>query len=319
MKTLLPFLLALLLPPAPLRADAASAFTALQRGRVAEAEQLLRAASPQNAYTHLLLCRVFYAQEQADRAIPECEAAATAAPSDTQNQLWLGRAYGQKARQAGPLTGFALARKVHVAFERAIVESPANIAAVNDLGEFYVAAPSIVGGGIDKAQTLADTVQSRSPAAAHRIRAYIAVKQKDLRAAEAEFKAEVAVARTPSAYVDLGLFYQLHAQPDQAESTLRNAIDANTSRTSALVDAASVLIDLSRAPDLAEQALRAYLLSPLQSDDAPTFKVHLQLGRLLARRGDLPGARREYATALDLAPDFGPAQQAVSRAAGKGA
>ena len=319
MKTILSSLLALLLTPAALRGDTDRAFTALQTGHVAEAERLLRATSQQDPHTHQLLCRVFYAQEQAERAIPECEAAATAAPNDSENQLWLGRAYGQKAQHASPLVAFAFARKVHTAFERALQDFPGNSAAVNDLGEFYVAAPPIVGGGIDKARSLADAVQTRFPAAAHRIRAYIAVKQKDPKSAEVEFKNEVAAARTPSAYVDLGLFYQLNSQPEQAEAALRTSIDCNTARTSALVDAASVLIDLHRATDLAESSLRSYLLSSAQTDDAPAFKVHLQLGRLLATRGDLPGARREYAAALDLAPNFAPAQQAANHLAGKGA
>ena len=309
-------LVGLLLATAPLLGDTAQAFASLQHGRVAEAERTLRttlAASPQDAYARQLLCRVFYAQDQADLAVPECEAAVAAAPDDTQNQLWLGRAYGKKAQHANPLAAFALARKVHVAFEHAIQVSPTNAAAMSDLGEFYVAAPAVVGGGIDKARSLADTMQTRFPAGAHRIRAYIAVKQKDNRTAEAEFQAEVAAAKTPGAYLDLALFYQQREQLVQAEATVRMGIDIDSARGASLLDAASILISMERAPDLAEQCLRTYLASPAQTDAAPVFKARLQLGRLLAQRGDRAGALREYAASLALAPGFLPARQAAQQ------
>src|SRR5689334_14782320 len=96
----------------------ALAFQFLQDGRVEEASTLLRAnlvANSQDAYAHQLLCRVFYAQDRADEAIHECELAAGASNQSrkaaSENQLWLGRAYGMKARHAGPIAGFKLARR----------------------------------------------------------------------------------------------------------------------------------------------------------------------------------------------------------------
>jgi Flp pilus assembly protein TadD len=71
------------------------------------------------------------------------------------------------------------------------------------------------------------------------------------------------------------------------------------------------------APQLAESLLREYLSSPAKSDDAPAFKVHLQLGDLLAERGDSAGAHLEYATALALAPNYAPAQKAMQGSQGK--
>jgi Flp pilus assembly protein TadD len=62
---------------------------------------------------------------------------------------------------------------------------------------------------------------------------------------------------------------------------------------------------------MAEKALREYLASPSKTDDAPAFKVHLQLGDILKKRGDTAGAQREYAAALALASNFAPAHKAV--------
>jgi tetratricopeptide (TPR) repeat protein len=286
----------------------------LQQGRMEEATAMLHetlAAQPADALAHQLLCRVFYAQEMADDAIHECELAASNDPSDSNTQMWLGRAYGLKASHANPFAALGLAKKVHKAFERAVELDSANVDAMNDLGEYYVAAPGIVGGGLDKAESLAAAMQPQFPSQSHRLSALIAEKRKDLATAETEFKSAVAANRTPEAYVDLGHFYRRQNQPDKALAALQAGMDADRRRDAALVDAASILSAAHLSPQLAESLLREYLSSPAKSDDAPAFKVHLQLGDLLAQRGDLAGAHREYAAALALAPNYAPAHKAM--------
>ena len=211
--------------------------------------------------------------------------------------MWLGRAYGFKASHASPFAALSLAIKVRIAFERAVQLDPENIHAMNDLGEFYVEAPSLIGGGLDKAQALAARMQPHFPSQAHRLLALIAEKKKDDAIAEAEFSNAVAAGKTPEAYIDLGHFYQRHNQPDKMVDALQSGIAADRRKGPALVDAASILTDAHRSPELAETLLRAYLSSSAKTDDAPAFKVHIQLGDLLAHRGDAAAAHREYAAA----------------------
>jgi tetratricopeptide (TPR) repeat protein len=285
----------------------APAYRALQEGRMEDATTLLSATlavNPSDATAHQLLCRVAYAQNQAGPAIAQCELAVSNDPSSSVHQLWLGRAYGLKARHAGPIAGFSLARKVQASFARAVDLDPGNVAAINDLGEYYVAAPFIVGGGADKARALAARVMPRFPAAAHRILARLADADNDLATAESEFKQAVAVQRSPEAWIDLAQFYQSHSRPDDALAAVKSAIAADRAHDAALVDAASILTAAHRGPDLAERCLRDYLASRATSDAAPVFKVHLQLSRLLAARGDTAGAHKEIETAAALAPAF---------------
>ena len=297
-----------------LLADATQANAFLQQGRVDEAAVSLHqvlVAQPGDAQAHQLLCRIYYAQEMADNAIHECELASSGAPTDSDNQMWLGRAYGFKASHASPFTALGLAIKVRIAFERAVQLDPENIHAMNDLGEFYVEAPSLIGGGPDKAQALAARMQPHFPSQAHRLLALIAEKKKDDAAAEVEFKNAVAAGKTPEAYIDLGHFYQRHNQPDKMLDALQSGIGADRRKGPALVDAASILTSAHRSPELAETLLRAYLASPAKTDDAPAFKVHIQLGDLLEHRGDVAGAHREYAAAVALASNYAPARKAM--------
>lgn len=288
----------------------APAYQALQEGRMQDASQMLHAilaADSSNAYAHQLLCRVFYAQDAADAAIHECELA-VASPSNNEeasaSHLWLGRAYGMKARSAGPFAGFSLARKVQANFSQAVALDRANVAAINDLGEYDVNAPFIVGGGTDKAEVLATQVMARFPGSAHLLRARIAVDANDVSRAEAEFKQVISIQKTPGSWFDLGHYYQTHNRTDEAVAAVKAGLAIDRTHGPELVDAASVLIAANREPQLAERCLRQYLDSTAKTDAAPAFKVHLQLSKLMAARGDSQGASREAEAAAALAPQF---------------
>jgi tetratricopeptide (TPR) repeat protein len=295
----------------------APAYHALLEGRVEDARNLLNttlAQNPGDATAHQLLCRVYYAQDAADAAISQCELAVASEPNSiraSDDQLWLGRAYGLKARRAGPLAGFALARKVHASFERAVELNPANADALSDLGEYYISAPFVVGGGMEKAEALTARMMPQFPTAAHRLLGCIAEANKDPAGAESEFKQAIAAPRSPEAHgsapeawIDLAHFYQTHNRPDDALNAIKSGLAADRTHGPVLVDAASILTAAHRAPDLAERCLRIYLASPAKTDAAPAFKVHLQLSRLLAARGEAAEADKEAANAAALAPSF---------------
>lgn len=294
--------LLLSLVSAPLYADLTSANLALQQGRAEDASNLLHAwlaQHPSDPAAHLLLCRNFYAQHLIEPAVSECEAAAAAAPDNSQIQLWLGRAYGSKASAANPLVAFAIARKVRDAFERAVHLDPNNIPAASDLGEYYIQAPAIVGGGSGKARDLAARLSTlHQPAAEslnHRLLALLAEKENDLTTAESEFKRATAT-NIPGAWIDLAAFYAQHSRPDAAADAVHTALTLDRIHGEILVDAASVLTEASHEPDLARRLLRQYLASPAMSDAQPAFRVHMQLGRLLDRSGDTSAAHQEYST-----------------------
>ena len=297
--------------PQPLQNQA---LAALNQGRIDDATSLLRAqiaANPHDAVAHQLLCRAFYSIEVADSAISECEAAVANAPTRGDNYVWLGRAYGLKASRANPIVAFRIARKVVANFEHAVALDPGNGPALSDLGEYYVSAPAIVGGGLDKAQQLSARILPVSATRAHRLLAMVAEKKSDFAAAEAEFKKAVDAQPSPDSYNDLAGYYQRQKSNDQCVATIQTAIRLNHAKDEGLVDSASILTEAGLLPQLAQQLLVSYLASAAKSDSAPAAKVHVHLGRLLLKSGDPAGARREYKAALALAFAFAPAQRAL--------
>ena len=305
----------LAIPCSSRAADLPSASRALLQGNsddaVAQLKQILT-SEPSNGQAHLLLCRAYYAQSMAGAAAAECSAALRTLANDSSAQDWAGRAYGMQAQSAGPIAGLRLALKVRNAFEAAVRINPLNGDAVNDLSEYYIDAPSIVGGGFEKAALLADRSQSQLPQNAHRMRAMAAEKQKDYGTAEREFRAATAVANQPNAWADLGAFYSRRTQPDKAVEALRRAIALNRVHDAALVDAATTLNEINREPRLAERALRDYLASDAKSDAAPAFKVHVQLAKLLRDEGNTVDAKIELERSLQLASGYTPARRELA-------
>jgi tetratricopeptide (TPR) repeat protein len=286
-------------------------------GRVDEAVTALKSqinASPNDAAAHNLLCRAYFSLGQWDRGTGECERAVSLAPENRQFHLWLGRIYGEKADKASFIAAAGLARRVRDEFEKAVHLNPKNVDARTDLAEFYLEAPGIVGGGRDKAQAQADSLLGLDPGRAHWVNARIAEKKKDFTTAEQEYRAAIeATHGSASAWLNLGLFYRHRERWDEMEQALSHVRFAPLDRPDALVDAAEILLHSERNLPEVVQLLRAYLNSSAKVEQAPAFKVHYLLGTADEKLGDQQGAAAEYRSALDLAHEFQPAQQALQR------
>ncbi|MDE1154502.1 MAG: hypothetical protein PW735_02100 [Acidobacteriaceae bacterium] len=265
---------------------------------------------PSTPEQHLLLCRVSVAEEDGDAAASDCEAAVAMA-NNSITQEWLAHAYGLQAQHAGPFGGLKLAGKVRIALETAFQMDPHSALAVNDLADFYVKAPGIVGGGTDKARDLAKKVESYLPEAAHRTYALAAEKDGDYGTAEREFKAFVGVRGSARAWCDLGNYYSRHKQYAQALDALQHAVAVDHNITPTTADCGLILLYVHQQPAIAQQWLLAYLNGKGQTDEQPTFKIHVALGELLAKLGDKNGARNEFDKALALASHYAPALKAL--------
>ncbi len=274
--------------------------------------QFLLARNPGNAEAHLLLCRALLSELHGDEAALHCQLALQSGlEQNSAAQDWAGRAFGMQAEHAGPIAGLKLASRVRSAFQAAYDLNHRNPAAANDLGEYFVNAPFIVGGGFGKASALADELQPNLPEIAHRLRALLAEKRDDPATAEREFQAATQIAAAPGSFVDLACFYVRQHQPDKAAVAARRAIALDRVLDANVVDAASALNDVHQ-PAEAAQTLQAYLARGQKSDGAPVFRVHTLLGAIYAGKGDSANARREFETALTFASTYAPARKGLA-------
>lgn len=306
----------LIVVPALAGADE-SAPKLLATGRVDEAITALDgqiSVAPNDAVAHNLLCRAYFSLGDWDRGVRDCEKAVALDPNNSQFHLWLGRIYGEKADKASFMAAAGLARRVVREFEAAVHLNPKNVDARTDLAEFYLEAPGIVGGGREKAEQQATSLQELDPAKAHWVNARLAEKKHDFTQAEKEYRAAIESSHgAASAWLNLGLFYRHNQRWDDMQQALLHVRSATLDRPDALVDAAEILIHSDRDVPEAVQLLHAYLKSNTPVEQAPAFKVHYLLGTVSEKLGDKQNAVAEYRAALELAKEFQPARQALDR------
>ncbi len=289
----------------------------LSAGRADDAIRLLKAriqASPSDAEAYNLLARVYFGMQRWEEAISAGERAVALAPSNSDYHMWLGRAYGEKAGSSNFMTAASLTKKVREQFERAVELDASNVSARTDLAEFYLEAPSFLGGGKDKARQQAQSIAQKEPGMAHWVIARIAEKEKKYDLAEQEYKAAIQASRSNvgNFWLNLASFYRRRGRYDDMEDAISKAITAQQKKSNVLFDAASLLYHAGRNFPVAIQAIRNYLSSnPVE--DAPTYRAHYLLGAILEKEGNREEAAAEYRAALALASNYSAAQAALKR------
>lgn len=286
----------------------------LSAGRVDDAIDSLekQIQSGPSAQSYNLLCRAYYMLGDWDRGIRACEQASRLDPQAGIYQLWLGRAYGEKADRSGLFSAARLAKKVRESFERAVQLDPTNWKARADLAEFYVEAPAVMGGGTGKALQEAAAIAPINPAIAHWVAAQVAEKNKNSATAEREYHAAITASNSGArAWNDLAAFLKKSNRLDEMEHALTHLGAARLDAPDALMDGANMLLETGRNFPFAEHLLRRYLSSP--DEEGPAFRAHDMLGQLLEKQGKREAAAGEYRAALELAHGYAQAEQDLNR------
>jgi tetratricopeptide (TPR) repeat protein len=283
---------------------------ALQAGEADRALLLLNGNA--TAQADNLRCRVYYTLQQWNSAVGECERAVRLDGQNSVYHMWLGRALGEKASRASFLNAYGLGKRVRTEFEEAARRDPRNAEALADLGEFYYSAPSVVGGGMDKAEGMAAQLEKMDEVRAYQLRGRIAEERKDYGTAERELKRALAANPHPAfGWMELAGFYRRHENWAEMESAIRsgeNAAERDKHAGVAFYNGAAVLIRCKQDPVLAVKMLEEYVASASKTEEAPAFEAYVRLARLKDQLGDSAAASRERAAALTLAHGYRPAQ-----------
>ena len=245
-----------------------------------QAFETLVAADPQNAQVQAYLGRLALMRHDEETAVTFSEKAAALAPADSRIQYWLGDAYGSSAQKAGIFSKMGLANKCRAAYQKAVALDPKNFDAQFALMNYYLQAPSFVGGGTDKALAQAHAIgeldKSRGKAAL--ISVYVAAKQYD----DAFGELDGVLKDTPDDYAALYQTGRLAAMSGQR---------------------------LDRGLEVLRRCLT---LTPPAGQPGPA-PVNWRIGNILEKQGDKPGARAAYEAALKLDAKFSPAAESLKK------
>lgn len=301
-RRLLPVALAVLLTLFPLRgagtdatapsgkprsADVTEALGLIEQQRLAEAQSLFEnilAREPRHLEAAYQLGVLALRRGEAEMAVDLLEKARSLDPGAARTHHNLGHAYGLSAARASVFGKLGLARKCLASYQKAVELAPQHVEYRLSLIRYYQAAPSIAGGGAEKALVAAEALRVLDP-----VRGSLTV-----------IGVHVSGKQWASAFAELDRLREQHPGLREADYQLGRLV---------------ALADQRQAEGIA--ALRRFLATPPRPGDTPASQAQFRLGMLLEKTGQSAEARTAYQAALATDPNHQPAREALSRLDGK--
>ncbi len=248
----------------------------------AEAIQLLSDIPDKDAAIHELLGQCYFMTGDYKKSTEYLERAVAGAPDKSDYHAWLGRVYGRRAETSFALNAIGWASKSRNSLEKAVELDPGNSEAVNDLFEFYIQAPGFMGGGLDRAEKIAEIVARRDPAEGAYDRARIAEARKQYGPAEQYLKRAADLApHQVGRLLDLAKFLARQGRFEESDRTFVQAEKVAPNAPKVYFAEAATYIKSNRNVDTARELLKRYLnASNLTPDDPPKSEAERLLRKV---------------------------------------
>jgi tetratricopeptide (TPR) repeat protein len=255
-----------------------------------------------------------YDEGKVDDAARLFKQAVSTNPGSVEARIWLGRAYLQQLTRVSFIKKPIVASNAKGEFDKAVALDPQNIAAREARANYYMNAPSIAGGGMDKARAEAAAAEQFDPYRGALLTGRVLERSKDVAAAEAKYRSLL------TAFPDSSAPAAAIASLFQSQKRWAEAF--------ALIDAwllkwpndPVMAYQLGRTAALSgerlnegEDALKTFLARPGKGRPVNNAPGHYRLGMILERRGDLVGAIEQYERAHRLDPYYEEAEAAFQR------
>jgi len=149
--------------------------------------------NPNNEQVHHYLGRIAYFQGDFDRAEAYFTTAIRLNEQSSENFYWLAVTHAAQFKNISIFSIFSLADRFLTAAKKAIILEPDSLLAHEGLLEFYINAPGIVGGSLNKAKKQAFIISKLNVAAGHYAKGRIHYDQEEYQAAEQEVRLALAL------------------------------------------------------------------------------------------------------------------------------
>ena len=284
--------------------DAQHDYNAGRYNRAVDALNIAIAKLPDDASLQLLLGQSYYQLREFQHAVASLERAVQLAPKDSEYHDWLGKAYGRRAEESIFLSAMSWARKAHREFEIAVELNPQNLEAQRDLIRYEMNAPSVVGGGDEKALKHIDALEKIDSIQGQLARGEFFATKKRMPEADAVFgKLLESKADRAGVYFEVSDYYRDRANAEKMGEAINKAghIDPEDRRLKFYKGV--LLVVQGKSPIEAETLLKSYLATvPNNSDLPPHAAAREWLGKLYESLGRFSEAAEQYRLSLTLDP-----------------
>jgi tetratricopeptide (TPR) repeat protein len=247
-----------------------------------------------------------------DEAVRFFERAVALDSTSSLYQMWLGHAYSRQLSSASFLRKPFIARRTGEAYNMAVKLDPTSIDAAEARFEFYLNAPGIVGGGIDKARAEAARIGTLDAYRGGMANARLAEHEKQGSEAERVYRSLMAEYPDRTAATDaLVTLLQNARRFDEAFKIVDDRLARAADETASLYNLGRLSAISGQHLARGEAALRRYLT--LTTDPARQSNAHYRLGMIKEKTGDARAAAAEYQAAINLYPRHEPAAAALKK------
>ena len=224
-------------------------------------------------------------------------------PRSSEARDMLGRAYGRRAEESGPVAQIKLAKKARAAFEQAVSLDPANAAALSDLATYDMEAPRLFGGSRARAREMAGELLRLEPWRGHVLLGRLA--EKDANASEADRQYRSALAARPEEPVSrhaLSDYLVRHGRFAEARALWSPPLAPAGAEALCAYERAGIALAASTSLDLAVAALLPWLEREAELGDVRPAEILTRASELEERLGRHAEARAHAEEALRREP-----------------
>jgi tetratricopeptide (TPR) repeat protein len=258
--------------------------------------------------------RAFFQARRFDDAATAFERAVELHPGRSEYHLWLGNAYTKQLATANFIRKGIIGRRIGPQYDKAVELDSTSVVAADTRVDFYLEAPGMAGGGVDKAKTEAARLTRLNAYVGGLAKARIAEKEKMSDQAEGEYR-DLMRSFPDSARPVVALATLLQNRERFAEAFA--VIDARLAR---FPNDTVMIYQLGRAAAISgaeltrgEAALHKFLALLGVSDPQSRANAHYRLGMIREKQGDVATARAQYDSAIVLNPRYDEAIAARKR------
>jgi tetratricopeptide (TPR) repeat protein len=298
----------------------ARADRALGDGDAASAEVLFSEALSMESGEHRALCGlaiVGLIEDDPDKAIKYARKAIKKDKKNSRYHFMLANGYGMKAQRGGFRAMF-YGGKFKKECELAVEYDPENVQAHLALMSFYAHAPSIMGGGMEKARERAETIASLDAYYGHVAHAMIAKREEDFVAAESSYLAAAAVdSQNADGWSLLGTFYIDVERPADAVPVFERVRELVPDDLVAVYQLARARAEAGDDLAAAEEGFKAYIAAEDRPEEPEVASAHWRLALVYEGQGRYAEAMAELDEAIRLNPEHVMAVESKERLGAK--
>jgi Tfp pilus assembly protein PilF len=273
----------------------------VQQKKYAEAKTVFEQVLDKNkndAEAHYRLGLVFlnrgFKDRDVDEAVDQLEKAVDLNPNNADYQFRYGTALGEKTQNAGMIKQAFLAPKVKNAFKRAVELNPKLVPARIGLAQYYLMAPSIMGGDEDQGWRELDEIVKQDELQGRLMKARFYERYKKPAEAEKEWKTLTSSkSKDWRVWKEYGYFHIRTKRPAEAVICFQKYVELRPDTADSYESLAEALLENGK-PD---QAI-VHLRKSLEIDKNFTAAIYY-LGEAYQAKGQKKEAKEMYQFVLD--------------------